>query len=66
MQISAITEIVSPVIVIHKKYDMLKQRGGGAMDKTKEEIIKMVNTMDNETCLNYIYTLLKTLLKNED
>lgn len=36
------------------------------MDKTKEEIIKMVNTIDNETYLNYIYTLLKTLLKSED
>ncbi len=36
------------------------------MNKTKEKIIKMVNTIDDETYLNYIYTLLKTLLENED
>lgn len=53
-------------IVICKKYDKLKQRGGGAMDKTKERIIEMINMIDNEKYISYIYTLVKTLLETKD
>lgn len=31
---------------------------------TKDKIIEMINIMDNTVYLNYIYTLLKTLLND--
>lgn len=36
------------------------------MDKTKEKIIEMINMIDNEKYINYIYTLIKTLLETKD
>lgn len=36
------------------------------MDKTKERIIKMINMIDNEKYISYIYTLVKTLLETKD
>ena len=36
------------------------------MNKTKEKIIEMINMIDNEQYISYIYTLVKTLLETRD